>query len=669
MMKIRLTLAGLLLVGFALRLVGVVADSPPGVAHDEVAHWLIARSILDKGNHAVYFTEAYGHEAGYHYVEAIFLFLLGDNLLALRLPAVFSGLLGAAVTCALAKRLFGARVALLSMGLMTVLFWPVFYSRLALRAISLPVAAGLSALFWWRGWQAAGGRPSLYRPFTLSPVHWLMLAGLCAGLSLYTYLAARAVPIFYVLFIVYLALFHWRELKQRWRGVAGFTAVFLLTAFPLFYFLQTHPGAEFRVAEVSAPLQALLRGDPIPVLQNGMKLAGMFGLVGDPLWREGVPDIPVFEPVLALLFYGGVLASLWRWRDGRYAFLLLWLFVSLIPSLVTINAPSHIRAINALLVITIFPANLIHNLCELSTDFPRLSTKWAKLALTILTFTFFLLYGARTAHLLFNIWPGGGDVPFVWQAAFAETAARLDSNNSGELKGVALAGWTPETMDVPSMALLRRRDDRPISHFNPQEGTLIIPESGHIIRPSVLPLHPIWEDRVVQLHAAITTGDLTTQYTLPTPLPVTYQFPTNISFAHEVNLLGYEFAYSLPSHSPSHSPSPTTAPAAPALLTYWQVTAVPPAARRLFIHFLDADGNLLADAYAFDTADPQSLWFPHWQPGDLIWQHHELPVPATDVATIRLGWFDPYTCHPGPCYNLQTEEGEAFFWLPVNGNP
>ena len=34
--------------------------------HDEVAHWLINRDIL-AGEHAIYFSEAYGHEALYHY--------------------------------------------------------------------------------------------------------------------------------------------------------------------------------------------------------------------------------------------------------------------------------------------------------------------------------------------------------------------------------------------------------------------------------------------------------------------------------------------------------------------------------------------------------------------------------------------------------------------------
>jgi hypothetical protein len=453
------------------------------------------------------------------------------------------------------------------------------------------------------------------------------------------------VPIFFLLFVLYQALVHRRALQMRWRGVGLFTAVFLLTAFPLFYYLQTHPGAEFRVAEVSQPLTDLRAGNPLPVLQNGLKLAGMFGLVGDPLWREGVPGVPVFEPIMAILFYGGVLLSVWRWRDGRYAFIVLWLLVSLLPSLVTINAPSHIRSINALVVMSIFPAIFIHSLGELSTVFPRLSTNWAKLALTICAFTFFLLYAGRTLSLTFQVWPVGGDVPFVWQAAFAEAARVLDESDG---TAVALAGWSPDTLDSPSLTLLRQNDVLPITLFNPEEGTLLIPPSGRIIRPSALPLDPYWEAQLGAWDATITTNSLTTHYALYTTPPLMPAFPADTAFGNEIQFLGYDLTL-----SPDH------------LVTYWQVTAVPTAPHRLFIHFLDKNGQQIGEAYAFDTADRQSLWFPHWQPGDLILQRNELPTGATH---IRLGWYDPTTCAPGPCQNLTTDSGEPFIVLPVIGN-
>ncbi|MAT99460.1 MAG: hypothetical protein CL608_20150 [Anaerolineaceae bacterium] len=635
----------LLLAGAALRLVGLNNLSPPGITHDEVANWLIDRSIL-AGEHAIYFTRAYGHEAGFHYLQSGFVALLGDNVLALRLPAAFCGLLGVAVTFALARKLFGRNVALTAAGLLAVLFWPVFYGRLALRAISLPLVAGLSAYFWWKAWDDNVTPPD---NVTLSPGHLVTrsfapftLSGIFAGLSLHTYMAARAVPIFYGLWLAYLAIFHWRAFKQRWRGIVLFVLLFAAVAAPLVIYLQTNPGAEFRLSEVDAPLQALRAGDFQPVLSNGLKLLGMFGFIGDPLWREGVPSAPVFEPVVALLFYAGVLLCLWRWRQPRYAFLLLWLGTAVTPSLVTINAPSHIRSILILPVLTVVPALVMHSLGQLSTVIHDLSTRSSK----ILVLTLLLFYAARTSVLIFQTWPNGGDVPFVWQAAFTEMTDYLDGRS--DLNAASIAGWSPSTMDGPTMTLLRQNDGLPLSHFDPQEGTLILPdaEPAVVLRPSDLPLDPFWEAKLQGWGADVEASGRFTSYTLPDQPSIQLANTMDVQFGEELKLLGYEWAED------------------GELLLVWRVTAVTPAPRQQFIHSLAADGSQLAETYRFDAPDPQGLWFPHWQPGDLILQH--LSPPALDEATqLRLGWFDPTTCTPGPCQNLRTGDSAEFVLLPM----
>lgn len=648
------TLTAVLLIGAALRLVGLNNVSPPGLAHDEVANWLIDRSIL-AGNHAIYFTRAYGHEAGFHYIQAAFVGLLGDHALALRLPAAFAGLLGVAVCYALVRQLFGRETAVLAAALCATLFWPVFYSRLALRAILLPVTAGLSAYFWWRAWPMNNEQLVMNNeqfPITSSQLlitHYsllipFLLSGLFAGLSLHVYPAARALPIFYGAWLGYLALTRWPELKQRWRGVLGFTAVFALVAAPLFIYLANNPGAEFRVAEVSLPLDALRAGDWRPIWQNVWRIGRMFGLAGDPLWRQNVAGVPVFEPIGALLFYGGVLLTLWRWRDGRYAFLLLWLATAALPSVVTINAPSTIRMMMALPLLTAFPLLFIHNIPKLSTVFATLSTGGSQIR-GLLLLTIGLVYGWRTAHLTFNVWPSGGDVPFVWQAALTETAATL--NDQPQPIPVSLGGWSPDTMDANTMTLLQR-NPQPISHFNPQDGTLVLPaaEVGTavtIIHPTVLPLATEWPDRLAGWGAAQTLGAETTRYTLPLP-SLDPMFPADVLLGEQMRFLGVDRV-------------------ADGIVSYWRVVQRPLQPLRLFVQVVDGDGNLLAEDYRLDNLDPQGLWFPHWQPGDLILQHH--PLPLDGAATLRLGFFDPYTCNPGPCQNLLTETGKAFVTLSI----
>ena len=98
----RFALVAILLVATGLRVIGVdnfpspLGATPPGLEHDEVAHWLINRDIL-AGEHAIYFIEAYGHEALYHYAQALFGAAVGDHALALRLPSVYLGVLLVAV--------------------------------------------------------------------------------------------------------------------------------------------------------------------------------------------------------------------------------------------------------------------------------------------------------------------------------------------------------------------------------------------------------------------------------------------------------------------------------------------------------------------------------------------------------------------------------------------
>ena len=87
-MRRRVVILAILLATAVLRLHNLTAL---GLEHDEVANWLIDRSILDENNYAVYYPAAYGHEAGFHYLQAGSVALIGDNALALRLPAALSG--------------------------------------------------------------------------------------------------------------------------------------------------------------------------------------------------------------------------------------------------------------------------------------------------------------------------------------------------------------------------------------------------------------------------------------------------------------------------------------------------------------------------------------------------------------------------------------------------
>ena len=629
----RWLLVAVLLLAAAIRFVGLDnSSSPPGLEHDEVAHWLINQDIL-AGEHGVYFTEAYGHEALYHYFQAYFGALVGDHALALRLPSAYLGVLLVAVSYALGRRLFGPWVGLWSAAFLAVLFWPVFYSRLALRAIALPVLAGMAAVAWWRAegrdweigrlrdWRLETGESrarDLSIPSVQSPNLLFLISGVMAGLSLHTYMAARAVPIFFGLYCVYLALFHRAFLRRHWRGVALFWLAFLVVAAPLVWFLLTTPGAEVRIAEVDAPLRAALRGDVRPALENVVRIAGMFGFRGDPLWRQNVAGRPVFDPVMAALFYLSVGMFLWHWRDRRHAFVLLWLSAAALPSVFTIDAPSSIRLIMLLPALMLFPLELIHTTLDLSTVREKFSTELVTRGVNLLLGVLLLLTGWRTVEGLWRVWPANDEVRFVWQAALTEAAAWLDRSDAAG--PVAVGGWTPDTMDAPTMGLNLRRDDLSVRFFDPTQ-SVILPfttdEPIRIVTPTALPLAPLlaamftpWE----QPHGEFTA------YEIPARPDIGPQIAADAEFGGQVRLLGYDVVEGCMVGEPC------------TLLTYWQTAAPNGQPRRIFLHAVDEAGQIVAQD------DRLGAPAEFWQPGDLIMQ---LLTLTETTEELRLGIYDP----------------------------
>lgn len=636
--KLGLTL--ILLVAAGVRLYGLNNISPPGLAHDEVAHWLINEQIL-AGHHAVYFTDAYGHEAGFHYWQTLFALFLGDNALALRLPAAVLGLWGVALTYPLTKLLFGQRTAVWAMALSAVLLVGVFNSRLALRGIALPFTAGLSAYFWWKYWLLTH-QPSYA---TTKKYLYLGLAAGWAGLSTYTYMASRALPIFYGVFFLYLALFHWSHTKKQLGEMALFALIYLLISLPLWWFIRTVPEADVRIGEVDAPMRAFLAGDPWPALHNLWALVLMFGFSGDPLWRQNVAYQPLFEPVVAALFYLGVLLSFIRLKEARYAFLLIWLGAAVLPSVMTVDAPSSLRAINILPVVVILPFIVIPKKLGLSPVFPNLSTGQNKnLGITFLTFVLLMFYGWQTGRAILTVWPHEtSEVRFVWQAALTQMAGFLDIHP--EVRQATIVGWTPETMDAPTMDLTLKREDVGL-RYTGQVGevqTLILPNlattPAEVLRPAVLPLNYYLEEWLITSGAPPQKMGEFVRYTVPAGLPLAPEHLLDTTFGTELRLVGYTIYLNPPFEQLE-------------LLTFWEVLETPPAGRRLFLHLVDNTGQMLGQ---YDGLSAPSQF---WRPGDTLVQYHA--VPNVNIPfELRLGAYDPQPPWP----RLLTPAGADFVIL------
>lgn len=345
----------ILLAAASFRLVALV-DVPPGLAQDEVLDADIA-SFIRGGENALFFRHGYGHEPLYHYWAVPFQVLFGDNMLSVRLPSVYLGLLLVALTMRWAKIHFGPTAALVAGVGLSISWWPIIFSRIGIRPIMEPVL--LVAAFWYwplgvrirarRGWRQA------------------IAAGILLGLSIYTYTAARIIwliPLFMLLILALRALGAGRvggrvEETAFLRAQTGYAAVVLVVTVlvyaPMALTLRANPDLQQRLEQLGGPLMALGEGDLGPVLQEARATLGVFSFTGDPRWTYTIPDRPIFDPVTAIFFYGGLLIALWQWRKPAYLLLPVWLVVAMLPSALSPDAPSTVRLVGALPVVYLLP--------------------------------------------------------------------------------------------------------------------------------------------------------------------------------------------------------------------------------------------------------------------------------------------------------------------------
>ncbi len=605
-----------------------------GLEHDEVAEWQIANNIRH-GESALFFKEAYGQEPLFLYLMAGSTALIGDNVMAIRFTSVIVAMLTLAASYRLLRRMFSPTVALVALAGMSIALWPVFWGRVGLRTMTLPLMLALGFDWLWRGLTRREGGGSKAeqssRPFVVS--------GLFFGLSAYTYLSARALPILLVIFTFYLALFARKKMRGKWRGLFISFIVASLMALPLVITLLTQPDLQFRVGEVSGPLDKALKGDSAELAANIPRALGMFTGQGDNTVRDNWPDRPVFPEMIGQwLFLGGVIVAFTRLRQPRYVLALLWIGVMLIPTIVTTGAPNFTRTLGALPMVFAMPGIAVEALMFWT---PRLfplqmyaSVSRATNLLIVAGLTIVLgVNAALTYEDYFVKWPQHPETQFVFQADFAAIAKDIDASN---VMDVSVGGLSNDTMDDPSLYLLRQRKDVRVRWFDSGSP---ISAGGAFVQPAGSPAR-VYIPKIVPLIAALDQFNAAFQpsqtehfrrYEIRNVFDAAPDPNKARAFADTAVLLG------------TNPDRPLAVRAGQSLdfQTRWLALDPISTPRRIFVHVVDpATGKIVAQHDGLD-APPR-----FWRAGDWIAQQHVLSItndtPA-GVYELRLGLYDPNT--------------------------
>jgi hypothetical protein len=287
---------------------------PPGLYADVAANGLDALGVPRHGLQVIYPRgTGNGIEGMISWLDAVSVALVGGKPIALYVTTVVIGLVTLPVHYLLGSRLFGRRIGLISTALLAVSFWAVHYSRLGYRTALVPLFLDLAfLLLWWAVRRGAAWR-------------WA-LAGAVIGLGAYTYTGYRLVVLVLAGLIV-LRIRAGLDLPGTRSSRALYVVAAAAVMAPLGIVTLLHPEVLNRAAGVSVlgggPLLAL----PGRLADHALRTLAVFNLWGDPERQYNVPHLPLFDPLVGLAFLAGIVVALKRWRESRYALLLVWLGV------------------------------------------------------------------------------------------------------------------------------------------------------------------------------------------------------------------------------------------------------------------------------------------------------------------------------------------------------
>ncbi len=432
-----------------------LASVPPGVSGDELFNAIDAQ-LIGGGNWPIFFEGNYGREALFFYLMAASIKLLGNTVVAVRLPAVLLGTGNVILAFLLGRNLFNRRVGLLAAALIAVSLWPLMGSRWGLRAVSLTFLTALTVYFFHKAvYNGSFGRLSNHRFY-----HWL-LAGVSLGLTFYTYIPSRVFPAVFIVWFGWLAWWQRDLARQVWRQFLLALLIAFLVFAPFGWYMVQYPDkVNQRINTMSSALSDLQNGNPAALVESVLGVLLMFSFVGDDKWRYHVSGQPVFDPVTSLFFYLGIGLCLWlafarkrdvsKWAPApTYALVLLWAGAMLAANAVVGSNSSFLRAAGALV-----PVYLITGI-GIDAAVQWLIKKWPRLQFSPLMPSLVVLGLGITAvstwHSYFNVWGNNPEVREIYAAQTAVMAAFLDEQPPPDNARVFIAdpyayGAAPRTM-------------------------------------------------------------------------------------------------------------------------------------------------------------------------------------------------------------------------------
>ncbi len=303
---------------------------PPGLHPDEAANGLdIVQRIFHHDYRIIYNTNG-PREALFFYLQAIFVALMGNTILALRIAPALFGVVAAIVVFFATKEWFNRRTALVTTFFFAISPWVVTIQRDGFRASLVPL---FIALVMWFGALAYKKNKWIF----------YVLAGVSLGLGFYTYTAFTMFSVAIAFGVVYLLIARREFIKTNWKKLLVGLAATVIVLLPLIVVTVKDPGGSTaRAGGTSFLNKELNHGKPIQTLADSVaKTVLQYNFFGDENSRHNLPGAPLLNTFVGLMFILGIGVSIFYFKRPKYAMVLAIFAAMMLPAILTAEGLPH----------------------------------------------------------------------------------------------------------------------------------------------------------------------------------------------------------------------------------------------------------------------------------------------------------------------------------------
>lgn len=407
---------------------------PPGLHPDEAANGLDIFRIFSGDLRVLYDTNG-PRESLFFFLQAPFVWLLDNTILALRITPAAIGVLSVGVTYLWAKEWFDKKIALYTGFFYAVGVWAVTLSRDGYRANMVPLVVALNA------WLTT--KMLLTRKW-----YWAVLTGASYAAGLYTYFSYRLILLALIAVSAAGLIKYKGQLKGLLKPLGIMVASGAIALIPLGLYAVDHPADVISGrSSVAFTNPELNNGEPLKTLGDTIvKTALMFNFKGDPNFRHNLGGAPMLEAATGIFFVLGFLVALRRIKDIRYFGLLAVFGAMMLPEIVTAEGIPHgLRAIGALPVVYMLAGvGLMELTGRYKGVFPR--NPLAKSALSVIMALVLLSTAAYSYQRYFVAWANSPETYEAYSEDAVSAAEYLNQNQFEGQRYVVIGGYSNQTI-------------------------------------------------------------------------------------------------------------------------------------------------------------------------------------------------------------------------------